>query len=176
MKITSIKELFLDTMNSIFDIEQQLTVALPRMAEASSTPELRQAFEQHLNETREHVDRAQQIFKQIGERPGRKPNLVLEGMTQGVEELIGNLDEGPLRDAALIMAGNQIEHFEMTFYGSLRTFATLFGNKEIAALLEKTLDEEKRADSMLTEIAEQQVNLRAIHEEAASSVGRPGSA
>jgi ferritin-like metal-binding protein YciE len=94
MKITSIKELFLDTLNSIFDIEQQLTVALPRMAEASSTPELRQAFEQHLNETREHVDRAQQIFKQIGERPGRKPNLVLEGMTQGVEELIGNLDEG----------------------------------------------------------------------------------
>lgn len=170
MKIISLKELFLDTLNSVFDIEQQLADALPRMADASSTPELRQAFEQHLSETKEHVDRAQQIFKQIGERPTLKPNLVVKEMTQGVEALIGNIDEGPIRDAALIMAGNQIEHFEMAFYGSLRTFATLLGNKDIAAILERTLDEEKRAASILIEIGEQQVNLRVIHEEAASNV------
>ncbi len=163
MKITTVEQLFLQGLQYVYDAEKQLTEALPKLAEACSTPQLREAFLQHLEDTREHVTRAEDIFRRLGQPPQTQPNAVLKQMRQEADQMIVNTDKSEIRDAALIVAGNQVEHYEMAAYGSLQTFAKLLGNSEIAGLLEKTLEEEKKADAKLTEVAETQVNLQALH-------------
>jgi ferritin-like metal-binding protein YciE len=163
MKITNVDELFLQGLQYVYDAEKQLTEALPAMAQACTTPQLREAFQQHLEETKEHVGRAEEIFKQLGHQPKTQPNAVLKQMRQEAEQMIQNTDASEVRDAALIVAGNQVEHYEMAAYGSLRTFAKLLGHEDIAGILEKTLDDEKKADAKLTELGETQVNLQAWH-------------
>ena len=169
MKIDNLEQLFLHGLKYVYDAEQQLTEALPKLVQASSSPELRQAFEQHLQETKEHVARAQQIFKQCGQQPESNPNAILKQMSQEVEQMIQNTDEGPVRDAALIVAGNQAEHYEMAAYGSLKNFAELLGKQEAVQILQKTLDEEKKADALLTKIGESSVNQQALHKSAAAT-------
>ena len=169
MKITNIEQLFLNGLQYMYDAEKQLTEALPRLVEASSTPQLRQAFEEHLDQTKEHVSRAEDIFKRLGAQPQTQPNAILKQMRQETEQMIANTDKSPIRDAALIVAGNQVEHYEMACYGSLRTFAQLMGKEDVAGILEKTLDEEKKADAKLTEVGESYVNLEAVHRGAAQA-------
>lgn len=164
MKLQSVEELFLEGLQYAYDTEQQLTQALPKMAQASSTPQLREAFEQHLLETKQQVGRAEQIFQLFGKQPQTKPNKVVQAMNQEVEQMIQNTDQNPIRDAALIVAGNQVEHFEMASWGSLRTYAQLLGKQEAVNLIQKTLDEEKQADAKLTALGENQVNQQALQQ------------
>lgn len=168
MKIHSVEDLFLNSLQYVYDAEEQLLEALPQMAEAACTPQLREAFEQHLQETKEHVRRMEQVFKRIGMRPEARPNSVLAQMRQEARQMIQNTDKSELRDAALIVAGNQVEHYELAAYGSLRTFAQLLGYEEVVGLLQKTLEEEKRADAKLTQIGESQINIQALHKSAAA--------
>lgn len=161
MPIQSLEELFINGLQYVYDAEKQLTEALPKMAQAASTPQLRQGFEQHLEETRQHVQRAEQIFKAFGKQPETKPNTVLQAMRQEAEKMIQNIEQGPVRDAALIVAGNQVEHYEMAAYGSLRNFANILGNQQCVQSLQQTLEEEKQADAKLTQLGESQINREA---------------
>jgi len=162
-KIQTFDELFQNGLEYMYDAERQLVQALPKMSQASSSPQLRQAFEQHLQETRLQVQRLEQIFSKLGIRASARTNTILQSMAQEADKLIQRSDASPLRDAALINAGNQVEHFEIASYGSLRTFARLMDRNEIVSLLEETLEEEKKADHKLTEIGESEVNRHAAH-------------
>jgi ferritin-like metal-binding protein YciE len=167
MKIQSVHDLFVNGLQYVYDAEKQLTDALPELAEAACTPQLRQAFEQHLQETKEHVGRMEEIFRRVGEQPQTKPNSVLAQIRQETKQMMENIEKSELRDAALIVAGNQVEHYEMAAYGSLRTFAQLLGHQDVVDILQKTLEEEKKADAKLTEVGESQVNIQALHKSAA---------
>jgi ferritin-like metal-binding protein YciE len=169
MNIETVQDLFLNGLQYAYDAEKQLTQALPEMAQAATAPQLREAFEQHLQETKEHVGRCEEIFKRLGAQPKTQPNAVLEQMRQEARQMTQNIRQPELRDAALIVAGNQVEHFEMSAYGSLRTFAELLGKDDVVDILQKTLDEEKKADAKLTEVAENQVNIQALHKTAAAT-------
>jgi ferritin-like metal-binding protein YciE len=160
-KITTFDELFQTGLAEIYDAEQQLVEALPKLAQACSSPQLRQAFEQHLQETRGHVQRLEQVYSKLGLRPERITNTILQAMTQDAEKKIRMIEASPVRDAALTVCGNKVEHFEIGSYGSLRSFAELMGQKEIIPLLEQTLQEEKKADQLLTQIGESEVNPQA---------------
>jgi len=167
MKVQSVEDLFLNGLQYVYDAEKQLTQALPDLAEASCAPQLREVFERHLQETKEHVGRIEEVFKRIGAQPQTQPNAVLLQMRQEATQMMQNIEQSELRDAALIVAGNQVEHYEIVAYGSLRTFAQLLGNDDIVEILQKTLDEEKKADAKLTAVAESQVNIQALHKSAA---------
>ena len=169
MKIASIEDLFVNGLQYVYDAERQLTEALPELAQASSTPQLREAFEQHLQETKEHVGRCEEVFKRLGVQPETEPNTVLKQMRQEAQQMIENTDKWEIRDAALIVAGNQVEHYEMSAYGSLRAFAQMLGYGDVADILQKTLEEEKKADAKLTQIGESQVNIQALHKSAAAA-------
>ena len=161
-KPENVQDLFETGLQFAYDCEQQLVKALPKMAKAASSPQLRDAFQQHLEETRRHVDRLEQVFQSLGRDSDSQSNDVVNEMTKAAEKMISNIDQGPLLDAALIVAGNEVEHYEMAVYGSLRTFAQLIGNKDAVRLLEMTLIEEKAADQKLTQIGETSVNREAL--------------
>lgn len=171
MPIQSFEQLFVNGLQYAYDAEKQLIEALPKMAQAASNPQLKQAFEQHLAETRQHAQRNEQIFSALGKSPETKSNNVIESMRKEAEKMMQNVQQGPLLDAALIVAGNQVEHYEMAAYGSLRNFAELMGNQQCVQLLQQTLEEEKKADAKLTEIGESQVNKQAMGR-ASASAGR----
>ena len=168
MRISSVQDLFLSGLQYIYDAEKQIAEAIPGFAKASSSPELRQAFEKHLQETKEHVGRCEEIFRRIGAQPETQPNAVVQQMRQEAQGMIESTDLSEIRDAALIIAGNQIEHYEISAYGSLRTFAQLLGHDDVVGILQKTLDEEKKADARLTQLADSQVNIQALHKSEAA--------
>lgn len=168
----SLEDLFVTGLQYVYDAEKQLVEALPKMAQASSTPQLREAFEQHLKETQEHARRAEQIFKALGKQAESKPNTVVQAMRQEADKMIQSIDQSPVRDAALIVAGNQVEHYEMAAYGSLLNFAKQLGKQECVQPLQQTLEEEKEADAKLTQIAESQVNKQAASGTASAAGAR----
>src|SRR5689334_1484807 len=157
----SLADLMQDELKDIYDAEKQLTKALPKLAKKASNDELRDAIEQHLQETEGHVDRLEQIFEQLG-MPARGKRC--EGMKHLIDEgntMIADAEEVGTRDAVLIAAAQKAEHYEIASYGTLRTWANVLGRTEIAALLEESLEEEKEADRKLTAIAESFVNEEA---------------
>jgi ferritin-like metal-binding protein YciE len=154
MKLGSLNDLFVEELKDIYDAEKQLTKALPKMAKEASSQELAEAFQEHLEVTEGQVDRLEQIFKSIGESPGRKKCEGMKGLIEEGEEMMDKEANEPVKDAALIAAAQKVEHYEMASYGCLRTWAELLGNKEVAELLQETLDEEGEADKKLTQIAE----------------------
>ncbi len=160
-KITTFDDLFRNGLEYVYDAEKQLTQALPKMVEASTSPELKQAFQQHLQETMNHVTRLEQVASKVGIQLSGKDNHVLQAMTKEAEGMMQSTDPSPLRDAALIVAGNQVEHYEMGSYGSLVSYAELLGHNEVISMLQQTLDEEKKADQKLTQVGEQNVNRQA---------------
>ncbi len=168
MKLQTVEDLFLQGLQYTLDAEKQLTEALPKMAEASSTPELKKAFENHLSETKKQVSRLEEIFRKLGKEPETKPNAVVKQMRQEADGMIAETDRSPVRDSALIVAGNQIEHFEMASYGCLVNYAELLAKYDLASMLRTTLQEEKEADAKLTEVAERYVNVQAMHRSAAA--------
>jgi len=166
MTINSLQELFETSLKYAYDCEQKLVKkGLPSMIEASSSAELRSAFEQHLEETRNHVSRLERVFSLIGIEAKKESNDIIDEFTDAAEDMVSATDEGTtLRDAALIKGGNEVEHYEMAIYGSLVAFAQQLGQREAAGLLEQTLNEEKAADAKLTAIGERSVNPRAAQE------------
>lgn len=172
MQIQSLEDLLVNGLQYVYDAEKQLTQNLPKMAQASSTPQLRQAFEQHLKETQEHVQQVEQAFRTLGKQAETKPNNVLQAMGQEVEKMIGMTEASPVRDAALIVAGNQVEHYEMSAYGSLENFAQLLGKQDLAQVFRQILEQEKKADALLTQIGESQVNPQAAGRSASSAGAR----
>jgi len=160
MKLETMKELLLDELQDLYSAETQITKALPKMVKASSTAELKQAFEGHLHETEGHVQRLEKIFKQLKENPKGKTCEGMKGLLKEGEERIKEGGEDDVLDAGLIAAAQRVEHYEIAAYGSVRTYAELMGENEIAALLDQTLEEEKMADEKLNKVAKK-VNVRA---------------
>jgi ferritin-like metal-binding protein YciE len=163
--VESLRGLFLEELKDIYYAENKLVDTLPVMAEAATTDDLKTALLTHLNETRNQVTRLEQVFRVVGEEPEEVTCEAMDGLVEEGEELVEETAEGSLtRDAGIIIASQKIEHYEMAAYGSLRSLARLLGYEEAAQLLEQTLQEEKHADSQLTQIAESFINQRAMTE------------
>jgi len=162
MKLDSMSDLYLAELRDMYSGEKQLVKALPKMAKGASTEELRVAIEEHLQQTQNHVNRLETIFKSLDEKPGGETCEAMQGLVAEGEEVLKADGEDAVRDAGLIMAAQKVEHYEMATYGSLREFANLLNRQQDVDLLQQTLDEEKMADKKLNEIAEQVVNKRAL--------------
>ena len=152
MSSHNLRELFVEQLRDVYDAEQRITKALPKMAKAAQSDELRTAFENHLRQTEEHVNRLERVMKSLDETPKRKTCKAIVGLLEEGEELLGENVE--VRDAALIAAAQKVEHYEMATYGCLRSWANLLGENEASQLLQTTLDEEGETDHKLTDIAE----------------------
>lgn len=165
MKENALKELYIDELRDIYSAENQLTKALPKMAKAATSDDLRSGFEEHLKQTEGHVQRLEQIFKNLGEKPAGKKCKGMEGLVAEGKEMIEEEDlEGEALDAGLISAAQRVEHYEIAAYGCVRTYANLLGENAAAKLLEATLKEEKETDQKLTSLAEK-INVEAEEEE-----------
>jgi ferritin-like metal-binding protein YciE len=158
----TMQKLFLDEIRDLYDAEKQLTKALPEMADAATTEELRNAFTDHLEQTKGHVQRLEQIFEALGEKSSGKKCAAMSGLIKEGNEVADDIDETAVRDAGLIAAAQKVEHYEISGYGSARTHAELLGNSRAATLLKQTLDEEKAADAKLNEIATTLINQEAM--------------
>ncbi len=165
MNVQTIEDLFVEQIQDLYDAEQRLVKALPKMAEASTNSELRSAFEDHLQQTQGHVQRLEQVFAELGQDPKKETCEAMKGLIKEGEEMM-DIEQPAIRDAALIAAANRVEHYEIAAYGTARTLATSLGLNQSPRLLEQTLDEEKKADAKLTQIAEQTVNQQAMRPKA----------
>jgi ferritin-like metal-binding protein YciE len=163
MEHQALKELYIDELKDIYNAENQLVKALPKMAKAANSEELRTGFEQHLEQTRGHVQRLEQIFKELGEKPSGKKCKGMEGLVAEGQEMMGEDFEDDVMDAALISAAQRVEHYEIAAYGTVRTYAELLGEDTAVQLLEQTLEEEKETDQKLTDMASE-INVRAMGE------------
>ena len=159
--IRSMNDLFLHQMQDIYYAEQQLVKALPKMANKATDPQLKQGFMTHLEETKEHVKRLEQVFKMHGAEVKAVDCPAIDGIIEEAEEIAGDINDKSVLDAALINAAQAAEHYEITRYGSLIAWARQLGRNDCASVLQKTLDEEKMTDQKLTSLAEGKVNLRA---------------
>jgi len=160
-----LKEFFHEEIQDIYWAEQKLVKTLPKLAKAATSAELRDAFTSHLEETKEHVSRLEQVFELLGEKAQAKKCDAMAGITEEGASIIEDTKEGTsTRDVALILAGQKAEHYEIATYGGLAQIAKTLGLKDVASLLETTLKEEKKADSTLTELAERSVNEQASEE------------
>ena len=178
MPTNSFRELYIDELRDLYNAETQLTKALPKMAKASTNDRLRQAFEEHLRQTSEHVSRLEQIFEQLQEKPTGKKCAGMEGLVKEGSETMKEDFEGEVMDSAIIGAAQRVEHYEIAAYGTVREFAEILGENEHVSLLEQTLEEEKQTDQKLTDLA-QEINPQAAEggeeEEEASTGSRKRS-
>jgi ferritin-like metal-binding protein YciE len=164
MKQGSLRDLYVDELRDLYSSESQLVKALPKMAKAASSEELREAFEEHLQQTEEHVSRLEQIFEQLEEKPTGKKCMGMEGLVKEGAETMDEDYPDEVMDAAVIGAAQRVEHYEIAAYGTVREMAKLLGEDDHVSLLEETLEEEKQADQKLTELS-QEIN------EAAAQIG-----
>jgi ferritin-like metal-binding protein YciE len=162
----SLRDLYIDELKDLYSAETQLVKALPKMAKAASNDQLRQAFEEHLRQTSEHVSRLEQIFQALEEKPTGKKCVGMEGLVKEGSEVMKEDYGDEVKDAAIIGAAQRVEHYEMAGYGTVRAFAELLGETEHVSLLEETMNEEKEADEKLTQLAEE---INATAEQAGSS-------
>lgn len=153
MAVHTLRELFTDQLHDVYDAEHRLTRALPKMAKAATSDDLRKAFEDHLRQTEVHVTRLEQVLESMDEPAKRKSCKAIVGLLEEGEELMNEEDDN-VRDAALIAAAQKVEHYEMATYGCLRTWADLLGEDKASRILQTTLNEEGAADHKLSEIAE----------------------
>lgn len=160
MSVETMQELFVDELKDLYSAEKQITRALPKLAKAATSADLKQAFLSHLEETNGHVSRLEQAFEILGKSPKGKTCVGMKGVLEEGSEVLEDTDKGIVRDAALISAAQRVEHYEMAGYGSAQAFAKLLGQSEIATLLAATLAEEKAADTKLSGISKQ-VNAEA---------------
>jgi ferritin-like metal-binding protein YciE len=153
MSVGTMQELLIDELKDLYSAEKQIVKALPKLVKAASTPELQDALQSHLEETKGQVGRLEKIADLVGKKLTGKTCVGMQGVLEEGSEVIDETEEGTVRDAALIAASQRVEHYEMAGYGSARDFATTLGLSEVAALLEETLAEEKEADKKLTSIS-----------------------
>jgi ferritin-like metal-binding protein YciE len=164
MENNSLKELYIEELRDIYDAETQLVKALPEMAKAATSEELRSGFEKHLEQTKEHARRLEQVFRELGEKAKGKKCKGMQGLVAEGKEVIDDDFEGDVKDAALIAAAQRVEHYEIAAYGTVRTCAEILGLQTASSLLKKTLQEEKETDEKLTELAES-INVQAAGSE-----------
>ena len=164
-EINSLKSLLYEQLKDMYDMEKQLTKALPKMAKSASSDELRTAIEEHLEVTNNQVARLEQVFELLGESAKSKTCNGMKGLIEEGKEAIEEDAEEPFGDAAIIAAAQRVEHYEMAAYGCARTFAEVLGNSQAVELLQETLDEEKEADEKLTEICQSLLEGHAGEEE-----------
>jgi ferritin-like metal-binding protein YciE len=163
MEKNALKELYIDELRDIYNAENQLVKALPRMAKTATSDDLRVGFEEHLEQTKGHVQRLEQIFAELDEKPTGKKCKGMEGLVEEGKEMIDE-QEGEVLDAGLISAAQRVEHYEIAAYGCVRTYANLLGETDAAELLNQTLEEEKETDKKLTTLAEK-INVEASGQE-----------
>ena len=165
-KGSQLEKFFHDQLKDIYYAEQQLLKALNEMKSASTTEELEDAFDHHHKQTERQVKRLEKVFQLLGEKPEGKKCEAMEGLVKEGESVIQDTEKGTaVRDAGLIIAAQKIEHYEIATYGGLRQLAITMGHDEVASLMEETLNEEKEADALLTNIAENNVNEEANTED-----------
>jgi ferritin-like metal-binding protein YciE len=163
---SKLRELFIEQLQDVYWAEKKLVKALGKMEEAATETKLKDAFANHRQQTREHVSRLEQVFSVIGEEADATKCPAMAGIISEAEDLIDDTDEGSAqRDAALILAGQKAEHYEIASYGSLAQLAKVLGYIEAKNLLGQTLDEEKQTDMLLTQIAESGINYGASMEQ-----------
>ena len=160
MQHNALMELYVDELKDLFDAENRLVKVLPKVAKAATSDKLRTAVEEHLEQTRGHVDRLKEIFDNLGEKATGKKCAGMTGILKEGEEIMDEDFEAEVMDAALISAAQRVEHYEIAAYGCVRTWADLLGESEASALLDKTLEEEKETDEKLTQLAEE-INVQA---------------
>lgn len=159
--VKTLNELFLDTLKDVYFAENKILEVIPEMHEAAKSIQLKDAFEKHLAETEVHVERLEQIFEMLGEEPEQKTCDAILGITDEGAEIMEEYEGSPALDAGLLAAAQAVEHYEMSRYGTLRTWALQLGMNDAAGLLQTTLDEEQATDLALTAIATSVVNQRA---------------
>ena len=159
--IKTMNDLFVHQLQDIYYAEQQLVKALPKMADKATDKQLKQDFMFHLDETKGHVKRLEQVFQMLGLAVKAVDCPAIDGIIEEADEVTGEVADRPVLDAALINAAQAAEHYEITRYGSLIAWAKQLGRNDCASVLQKTLDEEKATDAKLTKLAESKVNLRA---------------
>jgi ferritin-like metal-binding protein YciE len=164
MKLDTLKTLYIDELRDLYNAENQLIKALPKMAKAASSEELQDAFEKHLEQTKTHVERLEEVFEEIGEKPKGKTCKAMKGLIEEGSEILHEDGEESVLDAGIIVAAQKVEHYEIASYGSVRTFAQLLGKDRSADLLQTTLDEESEANEVLNRLAEDIVNPEALME------------
>jgi ferritin-like metal-binding protein YciE len=167
MQHEALRDLYIDELRDIYSAETQLVKALPKMAKAATSQELRSGFEEHLEQTRGQLSRLEQIFEDLDEKPSGKKCAGMEGLVKEGGEMIKNEFEGEVKDAGLIGAAQRVEHFEIAAYGTVRAFAELLGDRNAVDLLSQTLEEEKETDKKLTQLASE-INVEASQNEGAS--------
>jgi len=164
MKLDTLQTLYVDELRDLYNAENQLLKALPKMAKAASSEELKDAFEKHLEQTKTHVERLEEVFEEIGEKPKGKTCKAMKGLIEEGSEILHEDGEESVIDAGIIVAAQKVEHYEIASYGSVRTFAQLLGKDRSAELLQTTLDEESGANELLNTLAEDIVNPEALME------------
>ena len=161
MQIDSLDDLYVDQLADIYDAEKRLVKALPKMAQKASTPELRSAFEDHVQKTRHHVERLEEIFQELGRDATAKKCKAMMGLISEGKDILDKDIDPKIRDAGIVAAAQKVEHYEIAAYGTLRTLAETRGDRRAAQLLQETLNEEKEADHKLTVVAESSINMQA---------------
>jgi len=159
--IESMKDLYVHFLKDLHSAEKQITEALPKMEKAATSPELKQGFRQHTEESRAHMDRLERILDRLGEEPGKEKCEALAGLVKEGEEVMKNVKDPEVLDAGLIAAAQKVEHYEIASYGTVRTFAQMLGDDEAVDLLQQTLDEEASTDERLNQLAMSGVNRAA---------------
>jgi ferritin-like metal-binding protein YciE len=174
MNLDTLKELYVNELRDLYNAEGQLVKALPKMAKAVSSDELKEAFEKHLEQTKGHIERLEEVFEEIGEKAKGKTCQAMKGLIEEGSEVVKADGEDSVLDAAIIVAAQKVEHYEIAGYGSVRTFAQLLGQDQSAELLQQTLDEESETNELLNKLAEDIVNPEALMEPemASASSGR----
>jgi len=165
MQSSQLMKLFEDSVKDIYWAEKALTKAIPKMIKNATSPELKEALTNHLEETKVHVQRIEEVFSALGKKAVAKKCDAMEGLIKEAEGIMQDCEKGAMRDAGIISAGQKVEHYEIASYGTLRQFAQTLGLNDSAKLLELTLTEEKKADETLTQVAVSAVNIEAAEEE-----------
>jgi ferritin-like metal-binding protein YciE len=161
MEMQSLQDLFEDELKDVYNAENQILRALPRMAKKASSQQLKDAFDMHEEQTREHVQRLEQVFKLMGKEAKGKTCKAMKGIVEEGKEMMEEEMDPEVMDAALIASAQRVEHYEIAAYGTLRTFAEQLGQKEAVKLLQQTLEEEGDTDKKLTKLATKGINQRA---------------
>ena len=159
--IKTMDDLFVHTLQDIYYAEQQITKALPKMIGKTTDPQLKQAFQTHLSETENQIRRLEQVFEQHGHTPKGVKCEAIEGIISEAESIIGNVADPEVLDAAMLASAQAVEHYEITRYGTLATWARQLGREDCAQLLDQTLQEEKATDKKLSQLAESHLNQKA---------------
>ena len=171
MRLDTLEKVYISELRDLYSAENQLLKALPKMAKAASSPELKDAFENHLEQTKGHVERLEQLFEQLDESPKGKTCQAMKGLIEQGSEILKEEGEDSVLDAGMIVAAQKVEHYEIASYGSVRTFANLLGQDEAARLLQSTLDEESETNEILNGLAETVVNPEALTETELADTG-----